>query len=84
MIRAYGQLEAFEENIFLHFLLLNSENLWFNAVSYCISIQQNLAERFFCKTTDGSCNAFSESHFPELIQGFSLTMVILTFDFIIL
>ena len=57
MIRAYGQLEAFEENIFLHFLLLNSENSWFNAVSYCISIEQNLAERFFCKATDGSCNA---------------------------
>lgn len=31
MIRTYGQLEAFEENIFLHFLLLNLENLWFNA-----------------------------------------------------
>lgn len=28
MIRADGQLEAFEENIFLHFLLLNLENSW--------------------------------------------------------
>lgn len=45
VITADGQLEAFGENIFLH--LLNLKNSSFNAVLYCISIQQNLEETLF-------------------------------------
>ena len=53
MIRADGQLEAFEENIFLHFLLLNLENSWFNA-RFCTARQYRKLGRKPFKTIDGS------------------------------
>lgn len=54
MIRADGQLEAFEENIFLHFLLLNLENSWFNA-EFCTAFQYSKTwKKISFKSTDRS------------------------------
>lgn len=57
MIRADGQLEAFEENIFLHFLLLNLVNSWFNA-RFCTARQYRKLGRKPFKTIDGSWKSF--------------------------
>lgn len=47
MITADGQLEAFEENIFLRFLLSKSEEFVVEGrASCCISIEPNLEDLF--------------------------------------
>lgn len=54
MIRVDGQLEAFEENSFLHFLLLNLENSCFNAGLYTAFQHNKSWKEISFKATAGS------------------------------
>lgn len=54
MIVGDGQLEAFEENIFLHSLLLSSKNSWLNAEFYAAFRYSESWKKIFFKATNGS------------------------------
>lgn len=53
VIRVDGQLEAFEENGFLHFLLLNLENSCFHARFYTAFQHNRSCKEISFKATDG-------------------------------
>lgn len=54
MITADGQLEAFGENIFLRFPLLNLKNLSFNAEFHAAFQYSKTWKKIYFKATDGS------------------------------
>lgn len=55
VIRVDGQLEAFEENSFLHFLLLNLASSWFSNAGFSTAFQHDESwKEISFQATDGS------------------------------
>lgn len=69
MIMAGGQLEAFEENIFLYFFLMSLKNLRFNE-EFCAAFQYRKLERKSLLKLQmdlgNTLIAVSYPHFPTL------------------